>query len=331
MVNQDFLTQLAYGLEHWNQWRSQHPKTRPDFSGVDFTGLDLRGANLSEAKLSGANLSESNLEGTNLRRANLARANLNEANLSGTNLSGASLSGATLVGANLSGTYLNRTNLSRAVAGDTIFAGVDLRKVRGLTEIRHWSPSRLVLHTVQLPQDDSAFQFLRGAGVPEEWIALYSTMILSPIQYYSCFLCYARQDEALARRLHADLQDGGVRCWFAPKKESDTGNENPLQIDGLLHMREKKLLLLSKHSLNSSWVISEVKAALEKEMKQQRPVLFLLCVDASVVETAQVWAARLRRTCYMADFSHWTHPQTYQRVFDNLLRDLKRADEWRAK
>ncbi|HEX7737908.1 MAG TPA: toll/interleukin-1 receptor domain-containing protein [Ktedonobacteraceae bacterium] len=326
MVNQEYVTQLAGGLEHWNQWRSQHPGTRPDFNGMDLAGMDLRGANLSEADLRSSNLSESNLEGANLRKANLGKANLNGTNLDGANLSGATLNKATLVGANLSGAHFSRTNLSGATLGDTVFARVDLRKVKGLTQVRHWSPSRVVLHTVQLPQDESALHFLRGTGVPEEWVALYSAAMMSPIQYHSCFLCYDQEDETLARRLHADLQDQGIRCWFEPKTLNGE-KELQFQIDGLLHLQEKKLLLLSEHSLNSSWVIEEIRLALEKEMRQQRPILFLVCVDRSVLETAQVWATKMRRTCYTANFADWANPQAYQRLFERLLQDLRRADE----
>ena len=150
--------------------------------------------------------------------------------------------------------------------------------------------------------------------------------MMSPIQYHSCFLCYDQQDETLARRLHADLQDQGVRCWFAPK-ETMLDTERQFQIDGALHMQEKKLLLLSKHSMNSSWVIEEIRAALEKEIRQQRPILFLVCIDKSVIETARVWGAKLRRTCYTTDFTRWSDPQAYQRLFERLLRDLRRADE----
>ncbi|HEY0756534.1 MAG TPA: toll/interleukin-1 receptor domain-containing protein [Ktedonobacteraceae bacterium] len=297
---------------------------------MHLAGMDLRRANLSEADLRSTNLSESNLEGANLRKANLTQANLNGTNLESTNLSEATLSKAILIGANLSGTHFNHTNLSGATLGDTIFARVDLRKIKGLAELHHWSPSRVVLHTVLLPQDESALHFLRGAGVPEDWVALYSATMLAPIQYHACFLCYDQQDEILARRLHADLQDQGIRCWFAAKEMSGEPGKQ-FQIDGPLHLQEKKLLLLSEYSLNSAWVIEEIRLALEKEIHQQRPILFLVCVDKGVMETAQVWATKLRRTCYTANFTDWANPQAYQHIFEQLLRDLRRADELQIK
>jgi len=36
------------------------------------------------------------------------------------------------------------------------------------------------------------------------------------IQFYSCFISYSTKDQVFAERLHADLQNKGVRCWFAP-------------------------------------------------------------------------------------------------------------------
>jgi hypothetical protein len=35
-------------------------------------------------------------------------------------------------------------------------------------------------------------------------------------QHYSCFISYSAKDQEFAERLHADLQNKGVRCWFAP-------------------------------------------------------------------------------------------------------------------
>jgi len=129
--------------------------------------------------------------------------------LIGANLSGANLSGAYLVGANLSNTNLDDANLSGVHLEATIIANVDLRTTKGLAEIIHRGPSPVSLYSVQLPQDGSALHFLRGAGAPDEWIEDYRIRMMHSAHYYSC------EDDPLARRLHADLQDKGVRCWFA--------------------------------------------------------------------------------------------------------------------
>src|SRR6266487_2465351 len=191
MANQEHVDLLRHGAAEWNTWKDEHPEIQPDLSRADLRGVDLSGAHLTEAYLIGASL---------------FGANLNEADLSGADLRGANLTEATLIEA----------ILSRATFTFTTLAELDLRSVKGLLEIRHMGPSIIQLHSIQLPQDGSALHFLRGAGVPDEWIDYYRSSMMHPIQYHSCFISYASDNEDIAKRLHADLQASGVRCWFAP-------------------------------------------------------------------------------------------------------------------
>jgi predicted adenine nucleotide alpha hydrolase (AANH) superfamily ATPase len=148
--------------------------------------------------------------------------------------------------------------------------------------------------------------------------------MMHPIQYHSLFISYSSQDETLARRLHADLQANGVRCWFAPE-DLKIGNKFRQRIDEAIHLQEKLLLLLSKHSIESTWVESEVEAALEKEGREHCEVLFPVRLDDAVTQTSQAWAATLRRARHIGDFTRWTNPQAYQSAFGRLLRDLRQS------
>lgn len=325
MANQEHLELLKQGVEQWNKWREQHSEIQPDLSGANLRNADLCSVDLKNAILIDADLSSANLMGADLSYTNLNRTYLNHTNLHGANLSGACLIGARLSHANLSGVNLNGTDLSNSYLGDTILAAVDLHETKGLAAIQHYGPSHIDLHTLQLPQDGSALHFLRGAGVSDEWINLYRAQMMHPIQYHSCLLSYSSKDEMLVQRLHADLQDRGVRCWFAPE-DMKIGDKLRARIDEAIHVHEKLLLLLSEHAIKSDWVEDEVEAALEKEKRQQREVLFPVRLDDAVMQTAQAWAAKLRRTRHIGDFTNWTNPQAYQQAFERLLRDLKRAD-----
>jgi TIR domain/Pentapeptide repeats (8 copies) len=347
MANQEDLDILRQGVATWNQWIKQRQAlifntSFPKFSSADLSGADLIGANLiganlrdvvlshanlSRANLSSVDLSEVNLSGANLTsvdlsNANLSRAVLLEAILSGANLSGANLSGANLNFTDLSHAKLRGTNLSKARIQGTIFAQIELHTTKGLMEIQHDGPSIVQLHTVKLPQDGSALHFLRGAGVPDEWIDFWRTTTMHPIQYHSLFISYSSQDDTLARRLHADLQDLGVRCWFAPE-DMKIGDKIRARIDEAIYLQDKLLLLLSEHALASAWVEDEVEAALEKEQQKQREVLFPVRLDESVMQTSAAWAAKLRRTRHIGDFTRWTDLQAYQQAFERVLRDLK--------
>lgn len=214
-------------------------------------------------------------------------------------------------------------DLRDALVHHTIFARINLREVRGLTELNHHGPSYVELPTVQLPQDGSALHFLRGCGVPDEWIDDYRARMMHPIQYHSCFISYSSKDEILAHRLHADLQDKGVRCWFAPH-DMKIGDKIRARIDEAIHLQDKLLLILSAASVASDWVEHEVEMALAKERKEKRSVLFPIRVDRAILDQEDHgWPALVRHERHIGDFTHWTDPKEYQQAFDRLLRDLK--------
>jgi hypothetical protein len=170
---------------------------------------DLRGANLTEANLGGACLNEANLGRACLSRASLRGATLFEADLRRANLSRAYLGGATLFEANL-----DEVNLSEADFYNTILSNVGLSRCKNLDSIRHHGPSIIDIPTLQR-SGPLPLAFLRGIGLPDTLIEYLPSMLGGvPIQHYSCFISYSSKDDEFVRRLHADLQDNGVRCWF---------------------------------------------------------------------------------------------------------------------
>ena len=179
--------------------------SRREMSLTDLRRADLGGAWLTDSSFMGANLEGANLKGAYLTGANLVSANLSGANLSGANLYGTHFDGAHLAGSNLSGAELKQT----------IFAGTVLREVEGLELCVHSGPSFIDFQSLQyswpLP-----LTFLRGIGLPDSLIDYLPSLFNQAIQHYSCFISHSSKDQAFAERLHADLQNKGVRCWFAP-------------------------------------------------------------------------------------------------------------------
>lgn len=351
MANEEHLRRLLQGVKRWNQWRREYRNIRPDLRNADLRDIELDNANLSNADLRDTNLTKTNMARVNLRRADLINASLCGVDLSEADLSYADLRFANLTEAKLRRTFLRVTNLcgvdlgkadlshadlsyagligaslSGAKTRETIFSYIDLRKTKGLAEMDHQGPSHVELYTMQFPQGGGTLRFLRGAGVPDEWIDFYYAQVFSPLQYHSLFISYSSKDEMLARRLYADLQDQGVRCWFAPE-DMKIGDKIRDRIDEAIYVQEKLLLLLSEHAIASAWVEDEVEAALEKEQRQQREVLFPVRLDKSVMQTSAAWAAKLRRMRHIGDFTCWTDPQGYQRAFERLLRDLKAGSQ----
>jgi hypothetical protein len=98
------------------------------------------------------------------------------------------------------------------------------------------------------------------------------------------------------------------------------------RIDQSIRVHDKLLLVLSQHSINSEWVEDEVEAAYEQEQKRKTTVLFPIRLDDAVMDTDRAWAANLRRSRHMGDFTKWEDHDSYQNAFDRLLNDLKAGD-----
>ena len=314
--------------------------TRADLSHADLHSAELdeanfRGAKLSHADLSGTYLSRANfiealLIGADLRGANLTQAELRHADLRHVDLSGADLNEADLSHADLSGANLNRVKLRGAEFGlaalaGTVFGATDLSTTKGLDGCLHRGPCVIDYQTLQSSKS-LPLVFQRGCGLPDHYIEYLPSLVNQPIQYYSCFISYSSKDEEFTQRLHADLQNKGVRCWYAPE-DMKIGDKIRARIDEVIRLHEKLLLVLSDQSINSDWVEKEIETAFEKERQTKEIVLFPIRLDDSVMHCDTGWAADIKRSRHIGDFQGWKDHDDYKRAFNRLLRDLKAGDQ----
>jgi uncharacterized protein YjbI with pentapeptide repeats len=353
MANKKHIATLKRGARAWNRWRSTTKSVpnlveanlfgarlsganlrrvrlrnallgRADLTHADFSGANLEGAELSDTYLQGANFRDCDLRfvsfvGANLENADLSGAMLNSAdffhaNLKGANLTSADLGHSLLIESNLAG-----ADLSNAALWYTVFSDLDLSKADGLDRCRHIRASIIDYGTLQ-KSGQLPLKFLRGVGLPENLIEYLPSLLCVPIQHYSCFISYSTSDQGFTDRLHADLQDGGVRCWFAPH-DMPIGGKIWDEIDSAIRLRDKVLLILSEHSIKSDWVEDEVTKAFEEERKRGQIVLFPIRLDDAVMDTNEAWAAKLRAR-HIGDFRRWKEHDEYQKSFARVLRDL---------
>ena len=295
-------------------------------------GADLDGANLNRAKLLGANLSGANLKGADLGDANLKGATLIGASLDNARFNGAHLQDAYLNNAILTGADMTGADLSRAITAYTVFGNVELSTVRGLDTVDHQGPSTIGPDTIYKSKGRIPESFLRGCGVPENFITYMRSLTGAALEFYSVFISYPTKDEAFANRLHADLQARGVRCWFAPH-DIQGGKKIQEQIDEAIRVYDKLLLVLSDASMTSEWVSTEISKARKRERQENRRMLFP--ISLAVFESIREWecfdadagkdSAREIREFFIPDFSNWKDHDSYQQVLDRLVRDLKAA------
>ncbi len=310
MANSEHVERLKFGVEEWNSWRRDHLETVPELNDTDFSGANLTGANLLFA--------------------DFRRSLLTSTNFSGTELAGADLTGADCFGANFSRSTLAGADFSGALLEGTVFGDVDLSDVEGLENVLHEGPCTVGIDTIYRSQGKIPESFLRGTGVPDDFITYAKSLITNPIEFYSCFISYSTKDQEFADRLHADLQSKGVRCWFA-RHDAKGGRKLHEQIDEAIRSHDKLLLILSPCSMDSEWVKTEIAKARKREVRDKRRVMFPIrlapfeslrdweCFDADTGKDS----AREVREYFIPDFSNWKNHDSFQKAFQRLLNDLK--------
>jgi hypothetical protein len=207
----------------------------------------------------------------------LREANLREAGLTWANLSGADVSGSRFF--------------------ETILSNVALSGCNNVDAIRHDDPSPIDIRTLQLSRT-LPLPFLRGIGLPEALIEYLPSLLFGQsIQHYSCFISYPSKDDGFVHRLHADLQDKGVRCWFAPH-DMKSGAKILDTLDEAIRLRDKVLLVLSEASIASDWVEDEVTKAFAEERQRGGVVLFPVHLDDAVFDPRSLGTQAARQPQY---------------------------------
>jgi uncharacterized protein YjbI with pentapeptide repeats len=321
MPNPEHLKILKQGVDAWNQWRLMNPWVTPDLEGADIRECDLRGADLRGAFLWQANLYGANLAGVQAREAIFAGANLYRAEISGASLRGANLHATNLDGADLSG-----TDLSDAEIVDTTFGNNDLSMTKGLETVRHLGPSTIGIDTIYKSKGNIPDAFLRGAGVPEDFITYMKSLVGKAIDFYSCFISYSSKDDDFAQRLYADLQAKNVRYW---KFDENAKWGEPVwgEIDTAIRHYDKLVVICSQHSLQSPPVIREIERALQKEDREHRNVLFPIRIDDYLFDKWDHPRKADVVSKVIGDFRGWDDHATYAKAFPRFLDALNRPQQ----
>lgn len=332
MANAEHLKILKQGIGVWNNWRKNNPDVKPDLSyaNLDKANLnesDLRHVNLLNASLSGASLISANLKLANLAGANLNKANLYRASLNKANLRSAGLFHTNLVEANLTG-----AEFSMAAIGWTVFGNNELSTTKGLDAVHHVGPSTIGIDTIYKSGGKIPNGFLQGSGIPDEFIAFHESLVgaTQAIQFYSCFISYSRKDESFAKRLHSRMKDMHIRAWFAPE-DVKGGEKLHEQIESAIKYYDKLLVVLSENSMQSEWVMTEIRNARRVEIEEKRRKLFPIrlvdfdtirrwkCFDADAGKDLAVEV----REYFIPDFSNWKDHDAFEVAFDRLIHDLQ--------
>ena len=313
-----------------------------NFERARLASATLAGAKIEHAQFDDAVLVEADLRRTKIRHCRLSGVVASDADFSRARFSDAWIDACTFGGSRFRSARFTRGLLSaaefvrvdlanavfdRAEVDSCTFAETDLSTTKGLETLVPRGPSVVGAETLFLSRQRIPAAFLRGCGLPDAFIEyLSSPASTDTIEYYSCFISYSSGDDAFVKRLHADLQELGIRCWFAPR-DLPTGSRTRRRIDEAIRTHDRLLVVLSRNAIGSPWVEKEVETAFEKERVSAEDVLLPIRIDDAVFQTDEAWAADLRRSRNIGDFRRWRSRKAYVAAVNTLAKDLRQVGE----
>lgn len=137
----------------------------------------------------------------------------------------------------------------------------------------------------------------------------------------SCFISYSSKDATFAEQLYIDLENAGVRCWFAPH-DLPIGAKIRPGIDKAISENDRVVLILSSNAISSAWVEKEVETSFEREAMTGRTILLPVRLDGAIMQVEEGWAADVRRQRNIGDFTSWRDKLSYTAALSRLLDAL---------
>ena len=123
------------------------------------------------------------------------------------------------------------------------------------------------------------------------------------------------------------MRDNHLRVWFAPE-DIKGGQKIHEQLEQAIQLHDRLLIVLSEQSMQSEWVMTEIRKA--RKAEKRRKLFPIRLVD---FETIKKWEcfdadtgkdlAREVREYYIPDSSNWKDHYSFEEGFSRLLRDLK--------
>src|SRR5207247_1059688 len=157
--------------------------------------------------------------------------------------------------------------------------------------------------------------------------------VIAPIHFYTSFISHSTKVHNFTHRLYERMQSHHLRVWFAPE-DMKGGAKLHEQIDQAIRVHDKLVLVLSEQSIQSEWVMTEIRKARKAELRDRRRKLFPIrlvnmdtlrdweCFDA---DTGKDLAVEVREY-FIPDFTHWKDHDAFERAFARFLKDLQAVE-----
>lgn len=294
---------------------------------ANFSGASLIKSDLIGADLRGAILHRVFLLGVNFREANLLEATISQSTIKYTNFQSAILWATTIRNCDLDGVIFRDAQFSF-----TTLADLDLSDSSGLESIIHTGPSTIGIDTLYRSGGNIPEAFLRGCGVPEEFIEHTRGLFGKDAKkFYSCFISYSHANKEFARQLHDRLQSEGIRCYL-DQEQMNPGDDIYEEIGRGIKQWDKVLLCCSESSLSEKWWVDhEIDTVFQKERdimrERKEKVLALIPLDMDgflFSERCTNPKTQQIRSRLAADFQGWEHDNSvFVQGVEGVIRALR--------
>ena len=170
MANPEHVEILKQGVDVWNRWREDNPHENPDLKELKFRNKHLIGADFNNSDLKGSKFRLAFMMNATLRGSDLRETIFQKMSLKGVDFSGVSI-------------------------GSTLFINVDLSDSLGLELIKHRGPSYIDISTIIRSRGNIPQSFLRGCGIPNNFIEYISSLTTQCADTVGRDLVYAKPGE----------------------------------------------------------------------------------------------------------------------------------------
>lgn len=191
--------------------------------------------------------------------------------------------------------------------------------------VRDLSDSRHDLHLVDYSKLIAWLQDYSPI-VAEESGVIYSDRN----SFSSCFVSHSTNDEEFVLRLCGRLRNAGIKVWYAPE-DLNPGEKLAKQVKKAIRKFDRLLIVLSKESIRSQWVTTEINMALAREKLEGKRVLFP--VSLVPIEKLRNWEnidvdtgmdiAKEIRSYYIPDFSDWESERKFAQQAEKVIFALQ--------
>ena len=188
-------------------------------------------------------------------------------------------------------------------------------------------------YDLQLVDKDTIAEWARKYVGPTE-----KRSYLEDRQFYSCFISYSHKDERFAEQLNAELRARGIRVWYAPE-DMLPGAKLHEEIDRAITDYDRLIVVLSKNSMNSEWVKTEIRKARSREVEEGTQVLFPIALVS--MEDIKAWSvfdpdtgkdlAVEVREYFIPDFSNWRDSSVFNWQVERVVMGLRDSNQVSAK